>query len=387
MSLAELHLPSLAAGMALVSLAALLVAALLFGTRNSLPRRMADALLNRRGFEKLGESHRVLPRDTEYERWLTDARKNIPVRDCMHIGDVRSVSLEPWEQEGAGVTGVYLRLADYQVIDARILEIPAAGTTHAQRHLYEMVVHVLEGAGYTDFGAHAEYGRVDWRSGQVFSVPLNSEYRHHCLGDGPARLLSFTTFPLALNSTGSEGFIFDNPYSFDHRLQPPDGTPESTGRVQDLAAGALLDARGQTLGDHRARGAGVRARYFRFAGNSMISLNLSEMPAESIKRAHRANSDAVVLMLGGEGRLVAWPDGAWHRRIEIEWREGTLMAIPIYWYRQFINTGDVPARNLTASARQFVERLGLRLQDQRENDLPAIRRLFRSILKAKRRNV
>lgn len=369
MSMADLHLGSVIAGMALAALAALLAAGLLLGTRNSLPRRLADALLNRRGFEKLGDSHRTRPRDTFYDRWLEQARDRIPVRDCMFIEDVRTIDLEPWEEEGAGVHGLYLRLADYQVTDARILELPPGGGTREQQQAFEIVAHVVRGSGYTELGEDAKDGRIDWRQGQVFSIPLNAAYRHFCTGEESARLLVFTSFPLLINLVNDADFVHENPFRFSERSAPE----------------AVLDARAQSLRDHGVRGKGVKAQYFDFGGNTQLSVNLSEMPAESIKRAHRANSDAAVLMLSGEGILVTWPDGAWHKRVQIEWQEGTLIALPIYWYRQFLNTGTVPARNLTAGARLLVERLGLRLHDQRENDLPAVRRLFRSALRSRQR--
>lgn len=380
-----LHWPSVVAGVLAVLVLGLLLAVLLLGTRNSVPRRIADALLNRRGFEKLGVSHRARPRDTAYEAWLDKARNRIPVLDCDVVEDVYRVGLQPWEQEGPGVCGLYLRLGDNQVIDARILEIPINGSTNRGKHLFEMIVHVLEGSGRTELGDGPDSSEFRWKCGQVFSVPLNTTCRHVSDDSGTARLLVFTTFPLTLNLGRSEEFVYENPFHFDDRsarLAKPD--PATAGKVMDLGVGAVLDAREEPLSDHGVRGAGARARYFRFAGNSMISFNLSEMPAERIKRAHRGNSDAAVLMLSGEGTVVMWPEGAWHRRREIEFRDGTLIAVPIYWYRQFISTGDTPARNLTASARLLVEGLGLRLQDQLENDLPGVRRIFRSALKNKR---
>ena len=110
----------------------------------------------------------------------------------------------------------------------------------------------------------------------------------------------------------------------------------------------------------------------------MLSTNLSEMTGQSIKRAHRANSDATVLMLSGKGCLVTWPDGAWHKRIRIDFKEGTLIAAPIYWYRQFLNPGRLPARNLTFSAALLVRNLGIRFLDQMEGDLPGIRQIWKN---------
>jgi hypothetical protein len=123
--------------------------------------------------------------------------------------------------------------------------------------------------------------------------------------------------------------------------------------------------------------------YWTMSGNSMIDINVSEMAGQTIKRAHRSTSDATVLMLSGEGYLVTWPEGAWDKRIRVNWSEGTLIAQPIFWYRQFMNPGASTARNLTVSARSLVENLGLRFLDQMENDLPAISKDWAAELRAR----
>jgi hypothetical protein len=87
-------------------------------------------------------------------------------------------------------------------------------------------------------------------------------------------------------------------------------------------------------------------------------------------------------MLSGEGCVVIWPEGAWHKRIRVNWRDGTLIAQPIFWYRQFLNPGATSARNLTISASSLVKNLGLRFLDQLEIDLPGIRRLWAAECKA-----
>jgi hypothetical protein len=88
-------------------------------------------------------------------------------------------------------------------------------------------------------------------------------------------------------------------------------------------------------------------------------------------------------MLSGEGYALTWPEGAWHKRIRVNWSEGTLIVQPIYWYRQFMNPGATSARNLTVSASSLVKNLGLRFLDQLENDLPGVRKEWAIELKAR----
>jgi len=80
---------------------------------------------------------------------LFSARAEIPVLDGMVIDDVSNIALGSWPQMGIGIRGLYLRFADYQIIDGRILEIPVGGTTSSQRHMYEKGIYFLGGPGHT----------------------------------------------------------------------------------------------------------------------------------------------------------------------------------------------------------------------------------------------
>jgi len=356
----------------------IIVLVLLFPGR-ALTRRVADWLFNRRGVEKLGVPMRIRPRKTPYEMWLLEARGALPVHDCLYIEDVRTVALEPWEQLGAGVSGLYLRFSDYQICDGRLFEIPPGGSTVVSRHLFEMNVHFLGGPGHTVlFDDAGQTRKIEWNNRSVLSVPLNARYRHFNDGENPVRVFAVTSFPFVLNSINSPAFIENNPFFFADRMgnEPNEEAGEDTAGSQRKFAGFIADAMRENLVDRPLRGKAVRNRYWTLHGNSALDLNLSEMDGRTIKRAHRANSDAVVLMLSGTGCFVTWPDGAWRKNIQVPWRDGTLMAAPIYWYRQFLNSGEEASRNLTFSAKLLVEKLGVRFLDQMENDLPEIRKIW-----------
>jgi hypothetical protein len=382
----SLQLESILLGMLLLVVLMLLAALLMLYMGRPILRRLADWLLNRRGFEKLGRSLRVRPVDTPYENWLATAKSKIPVHECLYIDDVKTVPLEPWAQQGDGVRGLYLRLADYQISDGRILEIPSRGATNPARHMFEMAVYFLGGHGRTVIHEEGKPPRqIEWKQRSVYSVPLNTTYQHFNDSEEPVRLLAVTSFPFMLNSTNSTAFISDNPFEFTGRTEKES---EQNVRVRtnrenrDFVPNALE----VSLRDHSIRGKGINNMYWTMSGNSMIDVNVSEMAGRTIKRAHRSTSDATVLMLSSEGYAVTWPEGAWHKRIRINWHEGTLIAQPLYWYRQFMNPGPSSARNLTISARTLVENLGLRFLDQMENDLPEIRKEWEAELRAQVEN-
>jgi len=361
----------------------LLVGLYLLFPGRALLRRVADWVFNRHGVEKLGRPLRAHPRQTPYEKWLASARPVVPVFDCVAIDDVRTIELQPWTEHGPGVSGLYLRLADYQATDGRLLELPGGASTIRQRHLFEMSIYCLAGEGSTMlFEDGKEPLKIDWSERTVWSIPLNCAYQHVNAGELPVRLLAVTSFPFVLNAFNSPSFIENNPFHFQDRTAKSAGDGSGTETHSAHNHLFIRDALRAELIARPVRGEGVRNRYWTLNGNSMVNVNLSEMDAKNIKRAHRGNSDATVLMLSGQGVIVSWPDGAWYRRKRMEWREGTLVTFPIYWYRQFLNSGATPARNLSFTTSGLVRNLGVRFIDQMENDLPGIQKIWSASLRS-----
>jgi gentisate 1,2-dioxygenase len=337
-----------------------------------------------KGVDVLGPTVvREPPVDSPYQRWLESARAEIPVFEGLVIDDVASIALRPWPQMGEGITGLYLHLADYQINDGRLLEIPAGGSTVSQRHLYENGVYVIGGSGYTVFqqeGRPAD--RVEWGPGDLFSVPLNVRYQHFNSGAGPARLLGVTSFPLVLNVMADEGFVADNPYTFDQRYDGAQNYFDPVKNDNDLVVTAnyIEDIRKTGLQPYDYRGEGTETIRWLMAGNSMLSLHVSEMPPRKYMKAHRHSSDAFVLLLSGEGFSLTWPEGAYHRRQRIDWKAGTLFVPPTYWYHQHLNTGSMPARYLAINSPNLVINLGLRFSDQLEVDIEEVRKEWKEAL-------
>ncbi|RPI00071.1 MAG: cupin domain-containing protein [Lysobacterales bacterium] len=331
---------------------------------------------------------RERPTDSPYQRWLETARAEIPVFEGLVIEDVASIALRPWPQMGAGVTGLYLRFADYQINDGRLLEIPAGGSTVSQRHLYEKGVYVIGGSGYTVFQQEGKAAdRVEWGPGDLFSVPLNVRHQHFSGGDGPARLLAITSFPLVLNVMADEHFVADNPYVFDERY---DGAPDYFDAVENnhdimFAANYIEDIRKSGLQPYEYRGEGNTTIRWFMAGNSMLSLHVSEMPPRNYMKAHRHSSDAFILFLSGDGFSLTWPEGAYHKRQRIDWKNGTLFVPPTYWYHQHLNTGETPARHLAINSPALVKNLGLRFSDQLDVDVDGFEEEWRRELAKQQR--
>lgn len=351
------------------------VAALLGGLialETGFARRAFHAIYERlAGVEVLGPyAVRIPPENSPYQNWLARERASLPVFEGWMVDDVSSVALRPWPAMGDGVRGLYLRLSDYQTSDARILELPVGGQTAVQRHFYEQGVYFISGPGHTIIEQEGELAqRVSWQAGSLFSVPLNVRHQHFNDDDEPVRLLVVTSFPFVLNATNSERFIDSSGFAFTDRY---DGAEDYLARSEDVApewitTNFVEDVLQNDMTATDLRGRGNRVMHWTMAGNSMLSLHVSEFPPGTYKKAHRHSNDAFILLLSGEGYSVSWPGGRYEKRQRVDWRRGTLFAPPTYWYHQHLNPGPTPARYLSINMPDLLLNLGLRFTDQLES--------------------
>jgi len=329
--------------------------------------------------EKVGPTAwRVKPIDTPYDRWLEDAKTRIPTFTGLVIQDARTEPLKPWPD--MGVNGLYVRFADYQIIDGWVLEIPPKGQTKPQRHMFEAGIYFFGGPGHTIIQQEGRRPqRVDWKYRTLFSIPLNVRYQHFNDSDKPVRLMAVTSFPFVMNSTNSVKFAFENPFEFKDRYDAQEDFLRKTEHSRDrqTITNLVPDALEFKLDRWDRRGAGTTNMHWRMSGNTMIDLHVSEMPAKVYKRAHRHSSDAFILLLSGKGYSLTWPEGQYEKRVRVDWQEGTMFVPPIYWYHQHLNPDhDESARYLAINAPVLVTRLGLRFEDQLEPDLPEIEAEF-----------
>lgn len=330
------------------------------------------------GSEQVGETMwRVKPHDTPYDKWLAENRERIPTFEGLLIQDARTEPLEYWDD--MGVDGLYMKMADYQITDGWILEIPANGKTKKQRHLFEAGMYFFGGPGYIEIkqeGKRAQ--RIDFNYRTLFSIPLNVQYQIFNKSDKPVRLVAVTSFPFVLNSMNSEEFVFNNPFTFNDRYDADENyTTRREHPEENLTiTNVVRDAVEFELDEYDHRGKGTTNMHWTMSGNSMIDLHVSEMPSGVYKKAHRHSSDAFILLVDGEGYSLTWPEGRYEDRIRVDWQEGTIFVPPIYWYHQHLNPSDASARYMAINAPILVTTLGLRFSDQLDPDLPQIREEF-----------
>jgi uncharacterized RmlC-like cupin family protein len=329
---------------------------------------------------------RVVPSETPYSRWIEENRGRMPVFEGLFIQDVATVALKPWPQMGEGVNGLYLRFAEYQITDGRLIELPPGGHAKPQRHLFEMAVYALSGPGHTLFFREGnEPLRLDWQARSLFAVPLNVPYQHFSDSGQPVRLLAVTSFPFALNAQASEPFVFDNEFNFTDRFDGSEEYFQSSSPAGDkrLAMNFVADIGAATLVEGADRGIGTRTFRWAMAGNSVIDMHVTEMPPRRHMKGHRHSSDAFILIVAGEGYSLTWPGERFQDRKRINWQKGTLFVPPTYWYHQHFNVGTEPSRHLAINAPTLVRNLGLRFIDQIEVESPEIRAEWEEALRTR----
>ena len=328
--------------------------------------------------EQVGETMwRVLPRDTPYDQWFEKNKKRMPTFEGLMIQDARTVPLQHWED--MGVNGLYLKMADYQITDGWILELPPRGKTKKQRHLFEAGVYFFGGPGHIEIQQEGKSAhRIKFKYRTLFSIPLNVKYQIFNDSDEPVRIVAVTSFPFVMNSMNSEEFIFNNTFAFRDRYNAAENYesfrehPEENKTITNLVPDALEFE----LDKYDHRGKGTTNMHWSMSGNSMIDMHVSEMPGGVYKKAHRHSSDAFILLVDGEGYSLTWPEGRYEDRVRVDWQEGTIFVPPIYWYHQHLNPGTESARYMAINAPILVTALGLRFSDQLNNDLPQIKEEF-----------
>lgn len=320
---------------------------------------------------------RVRPDDTPYDKWFEGAKAKMPSFEGLLIDDVRTVVLKPWPD--MGVDGLYVKMADYQITDGWILEIPPHGSTKPLKHMFESGIYFFGGPGHTMIEQEGRRPqRVEWKYRTLFSIPLNAKYQHFNDSDKPVRLVAVTSFPFIINSTNNIKFAYENPFKFTDRYDAEeDFARKSVHAEKNLTlTNVVPDALEFKLDSYDGRGKGTTNMHWTMSGNTMIDLHVSEIPGGLYKRAHRHSSDAFILLLSGNGYSLTWPEGQYEKRIRVNWHEGTMFVPPIYWYHQHLNPGTESGRYLAINAPNIVTALGLRFQDQIEPDLPEIAKEF-----------
>ena len=314
-----------------------------------------------------------------YREWIKKSK--VPMAEGYSMLDATNQAVEAWPEIGG--RGLYLNFSGNVHMDAVIVEIPAGKALAQGRHFYEQVTYVLAGRGHTTFGDGTHQNKVEWGEGSLFAVPVNALHRHFN-GDSArsARLLHVTSFPFMLQVFGSMGLINDLNYSFNDRY---DGDPAYFTKTQRVRkrwdkTNFVKDIRTSEVVEWSERGEGNASIFWDMAGNSILEPHMSEFEVGTYKLGHRHPYEAIILTLTGRGFSLAGKDGLKDSEaVKLDWKAGSIVSPPYFWYHQHFNTGDTKARYLAITEGDFPKRLGIPLeveQIEADHEDPEIRKRF-----------
>ena len=248
-----------------------------------------------------------------YEQYMED--QGIPIhRGEVGYYDLRDLPLRPWKRmnaEGAffDLSGTGGQQGTY------ILQIPGAGATVAEKHLYEEIFYVLEGRGTTEIWSEGESKAqtFEWQAGSLFSPPMNTWHRLVNASASPALLLGVTNAPPAFHIYRSQDFIFNNPYKFTDRYDAGTdyfqerelGTDPVTGRARNFG-NIIPDTVNTEIPLDGQRGAGHRAFFWSLSGNTFNGF-IAQYPSGRYSKTHAHDSGPIILCLSGKGYSITWP--------------------------------------------------------------------------------
>jgi hypothetical protein len=250
-----------------------------------------------------------------------------------------------------------------------LLEVPAAGATLPEHHLYEEVFAVLEGRGTTEVwpvGQDDNVRRFEWQQGSVFSVPLNTWHRFVNASRSPVLLMALSNQPAVMEIFQDRDFIFSNPYPFPSRYAPDDPTyfdfPDEPDVDPDdgrliFSCPLIPNAVDSELPLDGQRGSGHRRWGLRLASNATRGF-IAEYPAGRYSKTHAHQSGPVLLCLSGSGYTLTWPralgttpwrDGKGHLVKRQEYRPGGIVSAAPGgddWFHGHYGSSKAPLRVL-----------------------------------------
>jgi len=322
-----------------------------------------------------------------YRDWIKTSK--VPMVEGYSILDAKTQEVQPWPEIGG--RGVYLNFAGNVHMDTAIWEIPDGKALIERHHFYEQIVYVLAGRGYTTFTQNKQQKKFEWQEGSMFSIPMNLTHRHFNSDSAhPARLLVISTFPFALQSFGSLGLLSNMQYDFEDRFNGASDYFTKSKRIRERwdEANFVKDIRSAEVVLWEERGAGNASMYWDMGGNTILEPHISEFEVGSYKLGHRHPYEAIILTLNGRGFSLAGKNNlGGNEAVKMDWKAGSVVSPPFFWYHQHFNTGASVARYLAITEGDFPKRLGIPLeveQIEADKEDPAIRRLFEEELRKAR---
>jgi len=350
---------------------------------------------------------------TYYERWME--KEGVPIVEGFGVTDVRNLNLGNWKRLGG--QGAFLQLRGLEgITGVYVGKIAPGAALEPERHLYEKVVYIIQGKGVAEIQQRDRVPQtITWRTGSLFSPPINTLHRLINHSKEPAIFLAITTAPMVLDHFHNERFVFNSDFSFNDRydgetnyFEPSNERYLVTNNRQWIwETNFIPDARKAEIDAQEQKGEGVNITQFEISNNTLIG-HLAEWPVGCYHKAHHHGGGAVLVILRSEGYSLMWPNewGSWpyangygDRVVRVDWIPNSVFSPPTGWFHQHFNTGAEQALQLALRCGSQKHPLGIRVAAMRagvytsvkeggtlieyEDEDPEISRLYRIEMKRK----
>lgn len=312
---------------------------------------------------------------TYYEHWME--KEGLPIIEGFGVTDVRNLNLKPWSRVGG--EGAYLQLRGLEGITGVFVgKIAPGAATQPERHLYEKIIYILQGEGVAEIQQRDHVPQnLQWRTGSLFSPPMNTLHRLMNYSREPVLYLAVTTAPMALDHYHNERFVFNSDFCFNERYDGEQGYFDASNQRYLSAnnrqwiweTNFIPDVRQAVIDPQEQKGAGVNITQFEISNNTLIG-HLAEWPVGRYHKAHFHGGGAVLVILRSEGYSLMWPNhlgtrpyenGFGNEVVRIDWIPGSVFSPPTNWFHQHFNTGKEPALQLALRCGSQKFPLGIRV--------------------------
>lgn len=282
-----------------------------------------------------------------YEDWLES--EGVMVHKTFYIPNWHEVEVGPWERKGGEGSVVHI---DNALLpnDLHVVDIKPGGKSEPEHHMYEINFYIVQGRGATTVWMNEDSKQTfEWRTGSLFTIPLNAWYQHfNGSGDEKVRYMATTNAPPMMRLFRDTDFMFNNDFMFRSRYSDDESWFSGNGTLYNKRiweSNFIPNAPDMALYGWKERGAGGINAMLQMGKNDMGN-HISEFPIGTYKKAHRHGPGAHLFLLSGDsGFSLLWTKPDRSDMIKCDWQVGTIVIIPGEGtYHQHFNSGTKRAR-------------------------------------------
>ena len=284
--------------------------------------------------------------DSSYQRFVKS--EEAPMYEGSAIEDLGSIELANWKRRGGKVA--YTRMADQEVFNLQIIEIPPGGELRPEHHMYEAFMLVIQGRGISRVWQQGEQPHtVEWQEGSLLGIPLNAWHQEfNSSGQEACRLVMCTNMAQMMNHYHNIDFIFNNPYVFLDRFSTSMdafyGEQPKHWNIRLFETNFIPDVRQFGVDLWKEKGHQTSISRISMASTS-LGLHILDVGEGTYAKAHRHDSGPHVIQVGGTGYEYLYFEGEKEPR-RIPLHPYGVIAPKRNEFHQHFNTGTGPMRQV-----------------------------------------